>query len=73
MLALEFLEKTGREYPDQLGNHLLYAYVLEEDDRSPRPMVILRKMDKVVSCGQWGDFAHRWREEIDKFREELDN
>jgi len=33
----------------------------------------LRRASEAIGNGHWGDFADRWRKEIQQFREELDN
>jgi len=72
-LALEFLERAGQEYPNHPENHLFYAYALEEDDQIDEAREELKRAEEAISNGQWGDFSDRWRKEIMKFREEMDN
>ncbi|HDL64513.1 MAG TPA: hypothetical protein ENH12_03900 [Proteobacteria bacterium] len=72
-LSLDMLERAAREYPDHPENHLFFAYALQEDDQTDEAREELRRAEKAISSGQWGDFADRWREEIQQFREELDN
>jgi tetratricopeptide (TPR) repeat protein len=71
-LALEFLEKAGREYPDHPENHLFFAYALEEDDQIPEAREALRSAEESISTGQWGEYALRWQKEIDHFRKEME-
>ncbi|MFH1039102.1 MAG: tetratricopeptide repeat protein [PVC group bacterium] len=71
--ALEYLERAAREFPGHPENHLFYAYALSEDDRPEEARAELERAVATLSGGEWGDFAPLWREEINKFREELDN
>jgi len=72
-LALEMLGRAAREYPLHPENHLFLAYALQEDDQTREAREELRRASEAVSGGRWGDYAPRWRKEIEKFREELDN
>jgi len=72
-LSLEMLERAGQEYPDHPENHLFYAYALEEDDQINEAREELRSAEVAISNGQWGDFADRWRREIDQFWKKLEN
>ncbi len=71
--ALEYLQRAAEEFPGHPENHLFYAYALAEDDRSPEALKELNSARAALSAGEWGDYAPRWREEIEKFREELDH
>jgi len=72
-LSLEMLERAARDYPGHPENHLFYAYALEEDDQTNEAREELRRASEAIGNGHWGDFADRWRKEIQQFREELDN
>ena len=72
-LSLEMLERAARDYPGHPENHLFLAYALQEDDQTNEAREELRRASEAIGNGHWGDFADRWRREIDQFREELDN
>lgn len=69
--ALDYLERAARDYPDYPENHIFFAYALGEAGRTGEARERLEPARRALEKGEWGDYAARWRAEIEKYGEEL--
>jgi len=73
--ALDLLEKAAREHPGHPLNHLFYAQALWEDgeeDALNQAKSEFALGERLLVEGNWGYNKEPWKQEFDKFRQELE-
>jgi hypothetical protein len=73
--ALELLEKAVKEHPGHPLNHLFYAQALWEEGEEDALTQVKSEFalgERLLAEGNWGYSKASWKQEFDKFRQELE-